>query len=89
MNAKRSLVYLTALLLAGCASKPELPTPPHTVEVQIPVAVPCIKELPKRPEMAQARDNTRPEYLRALLINHARMQAYERELEAILETCKE
>lgn len=89
MNAKPYPALLTLLLVAGCASKPELPTPPNVVEVKVPVAVPCIKDMPKRPEMAQARDNTRPEYMRALLINHARMKAYEQELEAIIETCRE
>lgn len=83
----KHLIYLP--LLAACTATPQLPTPPNVVEVKVPVAVPCIKDMPKRPEMAQARDNTRPEYMRALLINHARMKAYEQELEAILETCKE
>lgn len=88
MNVKLWLVLLT-LTVTACSNPklPDVPIPP--VEVKIPVAVPCVKELPKRPDKCVIKDSSRPEKLRCILVDKLRNDAYAKELEAILETCKE
>lgn len=87
MNAPLYSSLLTSLALAACASPATLP--PETVTVNIPVAVPCITDTPKRPAKCSPANETRGEYLRCLMANHARLEGYMAELEAILSACKE
>lgn len=76
-----------AAFLAGCASGP----PPLPVEVRVPIAVPCLSEVPARPELLTdgalvALDDYR------LVLELARdrrlRQAYEAELEAVVAGCR-
>lgn len=77
----------TCLVLAGCASGP----PPLPVEVRVPIAVPCISEVPVRPDLLTdgalaALDDYR------LVLELARdrrlRQAYQAELEALVAGCR-
>lgn len=77
---------LIPLALTACGSTP--PVPPETVIIKVPVTVPCVDAMPKKPEVCSPSDETRPEYLRCLLVNHTRSESYRAELEAILMACK-
>lgn len=87
MNALLYSSLLMLLALAGCGSTPTT-TPPETVIVKVPVAVPCVEVMPNKPDVCNAADESRKEFLRCLLVNHARTEAYKAELEAILMACK-
>ena len=79
-------LLLLVITLTGCASAP---TVVQTVE--IPVLIPCIKQLPARPtyELDQltlaASDG---EKILALARDWPRGRKYEGELEAVIEGCK-
>lgn len=88
MGRKHRSAIALCLLLAGCAG-PELQVPK---EVRVPVPVPCIAaaDRPERPPMASdaellALDTYRRTW--ALWGDRAARQAYERELEAVVEGC--
>ena len=70
--------WLALLLLAGCASNP----------VQVPIPVPCVTELPARPEACEPTNETRPEYLRCVLVDCERNKGYTKQLEAVLIGCQ-
>jgi len=76
---------ISILLLAGCAS-----TPPAPVRVEVPVMVPCIREVPARPDYEfdklalAAKDG---EIILALARDWVRGRKYEGELEAVIEGC--
>lgn len=89
----REIVNLTKLaglaacaLIASCASAP----PPATQVVQVPVAVPCVKDAPARSVYefdklpATASDG---EKILALVRDWARYRKYTGELEAIVAGC--
>jgi hypothetical protein len=87
MNAQQC-VSLSMLMLAGCASVPPSPVPPApAVNVSVPVAMPCITELPKAPEKCAISADTHPEKLRCILVDKVRGDAYTQELEALLAAC--
>lgn len=76
---------LLPLLLAGCATGPEIPR-----EVRVPVAVPCVTQAPQRPSMlADEELLALDDY--GLVIALARdrriRQGYEAELEAVVAGC--
>lgn len=86
MNAKRLASLSMLLALVACGSNP--PAPPSVVTVKVPVPVPCVREMPTKPDSCTPTSRSRQEYLRCLLANHARNEAYKAELEAILLACK-
>lgn len=88
MNAKRCVSLLTPLVLAACVSNPPVIPPPEIITIKVPVTVPCVKEFPKKPVTCGPVNDSRQEYLRCLIANHARTEAYKAELEAILLACK-
>lgn len=79
------LAFLCATLLAGCST-----APPAPVRVEVPVMVPCIGEVPPRPDYefdklpATAMSG---EIILALGRDWPRGRAYEASLEAILNGC--
>ena len=79
---KRMLV----LVLAGCASAPPAPQ-----LVEVPVLIPCVKEVPQRPNYEFDRlapGVTNGEMVLALARDWPRSKKYEGELEAVIEGCK-
>ena len=89
MNARPYGSLLMLPLLVACASCPDpIVEPPKVVTVNIPVAVPCIKDIPQKPEECKPKDSTRQEYLRCVLANSSLNQAYLEKLQAVLLMCK-
>lgn len=43
---KMLFTAIVCLLLCGCGTQPKKP-----ITVEVPVVIPCLKEIPKRPEM--------------------------------------
>ena len=85
------LLYAAAgILLAGCAASiPEKPIV-QTVEVKVPVAVPCRVTLPERP--VWELDKTSPDaalldLAKAAVIEIKQRRAYTAELEAAAKSC--
>jgi hypothetical protein len=80
------VIMLLAVLLAGCAS-----APPATVEVKVPVYVPCVTAAPARPKFEfatltpAASDGDK---VLALTRDWPRGRKYEGELEAVIEGCR-
>lgn len=75
---------LLTLLLASCATKPA------TVEVKVPVFVPCVKSMPARPTFASLAlpgDASEGEKVLALARDTLLHFKYESQLEAILAGC--
>lgn len=71
-------------LLAGCESL-------RPVRVEIPVAVPCVRERPQRPALATDQlpaDATVHDKARALLAERHQLRGYVAELEAVIEACE-
>jgi hypothetical protein len=80
---------LILLLLAGCATKPELRAP-AAIEVDKVVAVKCIKTAPARPiyvteQLPETASDI--QYGDALAVDWVRSRAYERELEIAVRAC--
>jgi len=78
---------LIVLLLAGCATRL-----PATVEVQVPVAVPCVQadEIPARPAFLADRDlYALGDYdlVLSLAKDRRQRQVYEALLEGVLSAC--
>jgi hypothetical protein len=86
----RKIANLTKLaglvLLAGCAGPA-----PVTQRVEVPVYVPCVKEVPQRPVFefdkldAESSDGRK---IMALARDWARWRKYEGELEAVVAGCR-
>lgn len=77
---------LPLLLLAGCATAPALPE-----RVEVPVPVPCVAEVPARPDLvtdAQLRAMTDYQIILALARDRLQRRQYEAELEAALSACR-
>lgn len=74
----------TCLVLAGCST-----SQPRTVEVRVPVPVPCAAEIPGRPPLAWDDLAGAPVYeqVRALLIDRGRLVVHSDELRAVLAGC--
>ncbi len=82
----KSGVLAACLLLASCAS-----APPATVEVKVPVIVPCVTVMPARPVFAYrglAPDASDGEVVLALARDTPLHLKYESELEAALAGCQ-
>jgi hypothetical protein len=83
----KALLFL--LLLAGCATRPEVRTP-IAYEVDKVVAVSCVKATPMRPTYdtehlpATATDL---QFGDALAVDWVRSRGYEKELEAVVAAC--
>ncbi len=77
------------LALAGCASSPEVIT--RTIEVKVPVSVPCKAPAVERPQFAFDRVSKNDDVYvkgRALLVERKQRQSYEQSLEAALAACQ-
>lgn len=78
---------LPLLLLAGCAAQPLQPP----LEVQVPVIVPCLGEIPKRPAWEFDRTPKAADLYQkvdALLIEREQRKGYEAGLEAAMAGCR-
>jgi hypothetical protein len=75
------------VVLSGCAS-----APPAPVEVvKVPVAVPCVREMPERPAFITDEEWAALDaYKKALALwkDRRERQDYEAKLEATLEACR-
>ena len=80
------LAAISCLLVVGCGT-----APPATVEVRVPVLVPCVTTVPARPEYEfgkltlAASDG---EKVLALARDWPRGRKYEGALEAVIEGCR-
>ena len=78
--------------IAGCAAvQPRIETITETVEVPVPVAVPCVQEIPSRPAVqSDAEILALSDYgaVVALRRRDLLMQAWAAELEALLAACR-
>lgn len=80
---------LILLLLAGCATKPEVRVP-ATIEVDKAVAISCIKAAPVRPVYVTEQlpeTATDIQFGDALAVDWVRSRAYEKELEIAVQGC--
>lgn len=78
------ILVLSALAVAGCATRPA------TVEVKVPVHVPCVKAVPARPAFAALAlplDASEGEKVLALARDTLLHFKYEGELEAVVAGC--
>lgn len=83
----KACIGMFACLLAGCATTPVATS---TVEVRVPVPVPCLTNAPESPPSARkslAASSDPAARLRAMLIDLARQDAYIPQLEAALSGC--
>lgn len=80
----RVILFAVALVLAGCAN-----TPPRTVTVEVPVAVPCppppATSRPPLPIAELTEQSTPEQVMRAYATSIEACAGYARELEAIIE----
>ena len=85
--------YLTliALLLSGCCSLCPPVVIKEPVEVKVPVPVPCVTDVPKRPAWQLDLKEVRSAGLfirgNSALVELEQRRAYEAELEAVLIAC--
>ncbi|WWQ12965.1 hypothetical protein PQ43W_19 [Ralstonia phage PQ43W] len=80
---------LLVLLLAGCASEPQIVYKPQRVEV--PVAVPCKVKAPDKPTWGLSGASVTDDIYvkgRAALAEILQRQAYEAQLEAAVGACQ-
>lgn len=82
----KALLMVSVAALAGCATRV-----PATVEVRVPVVVPCVKEVPPRP--AYEFDQLTPaaadgDKVLALARDWPRGRKYEAQLEAVIAGCR-
>lgn len=78
--------YLPIILLSSCTSF----FPPKVVEVNIPVAVPCITEMPTKPEFISNEDLLKLKdgnFVYALHVDRLKRMGYEENLEALMTGC--
>lgn len=80
-------ILVSSALLVGCASGP----PPLPAEVRVPIAVPCLSEVPVRPDLLldgalAALDDYR--LVLELARDRRRRQGYIAELEAVVAGCR-
>ena len=88
----RPVVLLpVALLLAGCAAVPTERIVDRSIEVKVPVPVPCVVETVERPVFAVEQlppDASTFERVRALLIERRQRIAYEAQRDAAIAACQ-
>ena len=85
------LLISCALLMAGCETNPPVATDVVIQEVQIPIAQPCDVEKPMPPNLqfdTLTPNDTLEKKARVLLHDRLQHIAYERKLEAAVESCK-
>lgn len=79
-------IWLAASLAAGCAADPPLPR-----EVKVPVPVPCITQVPARPDLqpdAWLAELDDYQLVLELARDRRLRQAYQAELEAAIAGCR-
>lgn len=74
-------LYLAVLLLAGCASQPQV--------VKVPVSIPCEVKIPQQPALSYKPGSYSTVYpiVRDLMVDRELMLGYEAELLASLKAC--
>lgn len=86
------VVCATTLLLAGCATPaPQVITVSEPVRVEVAVPVPCVNELPARPQVYEDAELAgMGDYALVLAIrrNGLALAGYAAELEAVLTACQ-
>jgi len=85
------ILLALVLVASGCASKPQIEKPPQIVEIKIPVAVPCINELPPKPPIHSndlLLSMTDYAFVTALHGDRLALDLYSQRLENILAACK-
>ncbi len=82
-----AVCIILCAMLSSCASL----LPVKTLEVKVPVAVPCVQAMPEKPYfitddelLAYDKGN----FITALHVDRLQRQSYEAELEAVLAGCK-
>ncbi|MBA1256553.1 hypothetical protein G7021_28250 [Pseudomonas carnis] len=83
----RALLVVLAMILSGCAVRPP---EVRTVRVEVPVLVPCkIKEVAVPPWAAQGlkKSDGLELKVRALLAERRQRIGYEKQLEALVQSC--
>lgn len=81
------LILLPLLLLAGCATEPQVQV--RTVRVPVPIA--CQEPVPDRPSMPTEHlphDATIADFTRAAIAELARREGYELQLITALDNCR-
>ena len=85
------LVLACAGSLAGCGIAPRAPEPiVRTVEVKVPVPVPCVASMPERPAvntLAEILAMANADAAGALMTQHNLLLGYAGELEALAGHC--
>lgn len=87
----RPLMLFVLVCSAGCSTVPTQPEPVvRTVEVKIPVPVPCVTAIPARPRFDTLADILmlrNADAALALMTQHNVLAAYVGELEAVVTAC--
>lgn len=93
VQASRAVFGLFGIiLLTGCASPLPEPVVTQTIEVQIPVEVPCWVKLPEKPIWELDRTPVTAtifELARAAVIELRQRQAFQAQLEAAAKACSD
>lgn len=86
----KRLILIGALVLAGCATKPAQPRV-ETLEVKLPVSVPCAPTLPPKPAYAADAVDLGADLfalVQALLIDREQRKEREAVLEGAIDGCR-
>jgi hypothetical protein len=79
---KTYVAVVSLMLTIGCTAMPKVPE-----TVYVPTYISCVGNRPVKPESSIPRNESVSERVRSLLIDMERMQAYEAELEAVIDGC--
>jgi len=90
MTGRVAITLALAVLLSGCAST-RRPEPQLRIQrVEVPIPVPCVREMPQRPASpveALTPDAALGDMIKALLAERRLRESYVGEIEAILQAC--
>lgn len=82
-----ALLLIAAILLSGCASAPPLFTGVRTVEVKVPVPVPCIDTVPTPPRTEMPTQGDINQLAAGLELDVRAMDAYIELVDKMLREC--
>lgn len=86
---KNKLILASLILLTGCATQEQVRY--ETVRVEVPIPVVCKTPDPEKPQYNFDKlkpEDTIHDKVKALLADRLLKEAYEKELEAALKSCK-